>query len=115
MALQVIVERLISTIEVLYIVEFFKATDRDGQLSVPHGPNEGFGRLGRLPGREFGETLKLLVIPMNIDARQGNFRCNALQPGENEYLALACRTLADDDVSTLPFRDRPTEQSQSVR
>src|SRR5579863_5544642 len=107
--LEVIVEGLISTIEVLYIVEFFEATDRDGQLSVPHGPNEGFGRLGRLPRREFRETLKLRVIPMNIDVRQGDFRCDALQTGENEDLALTRRTLADDDVSTLPFGDRPTE------
>ena len=88
MALQVIVEGFILTIEVLYIVEFFKATDRDGQLSVPHGPNEGFGRLSGLPRRELGETIEFFVIPMNIDMRQSNFRCNALQSGKNEDLAL---------------------------
>jgi hypothetical protein len=59
--------RLVSAIEAPNIIEFFEMTDRYRQLSVPYGHNESFGRLGRLARREFRETIKLPVIPMNID------------------------------------------------
>jgi len=58
-ALQITVERLISTIEVLNLIEFFEKTDSYRPL-LPHDPNEGVGGFGRPPGSKFREALQFL-------------------------------------------------------
>ena len=70
MAFQVVVERLVATVEILDLVALFEAANNNGH-SVPQSPDQEVRRGIRLGGRrEFGETRQFPLCPLDLDTRQ---------------------------------------------
>jgi hypothetical protein len=113
-AFQVVVERLVATVEILDLVALFEAANNNGH-SVPQSPDQCVRRRIRLSGRcEFGETRQFALGPLDFYSGQRKVWSYAFQPGENQYFALAAGALADDSVPQPALRDCPAKESHSI-
>src|SRR5438045_523549 len=66
---EIIVERVDTAIEIIYLIEFFEAADDNGHSvghSVPHGPNQSVGRMAGLACRyQFSKTFQFASSPFD--------------------------------------------------
>src|SRR5437016_11791380 len=88
MALQIIVERLVATVERLDFVVFFETTD-ENRHSASHCPDEGFRRMGGFSRCEIGKALQFARRPGNFHAREHDLWRDAFEPRQHQFLARA--------------------------
>jgi hypothetical protein len=114
MKLEIIVEGLVTAIEILHLIVFFEAANDNGQ-SVPHSPNQGIGRAFRLPrGNEFSETLQFAPGPFDFDSWQNKVRSHSFQPWKKQYLTFPAGALAHNPAPQFSLRHGPSEESQGI-
>ena len=114
MSSKIIIERLILTVEKFDLVRLFETADEYGH-SASHGAKKGFRRMGGFSRSKSGEAFKFPRGPRNLDTRKREFRRDAFEPREHEFLPLAPFSLAEDSTTTSSFPYRPVEQGHSVR
>src|ERR1700675_1597142 len=114
MALQVIVEGVVTAIEILHLIMFFEAAN-DNAHSVPHSPNQGIRRAVRLRSRyEFSKTFQLAPSPFDIHTWQDKARRHAFQPRKEQHVSLPARALTHDPVPQFPLRHSPSKQRYGI-
>jgi len=70
MTLEVIVEGVVTAIEILHVIVFFEAANDNGH-SIPYSPNQGLGRAVCFArGYEFSKTLQFAPGPFDLDPWQ---------------------------------------------
>src|SRR5271163_3094637 len=114
MTLEIVIEGVVTAIEILHLIVFFEAANDDGH-SVPHSPNQSIRRAVRIPGRyEFSKTFQLALSPFDIHTWQDKVRSHAFQPRKEQHLSLPARALAHDPVPQFPLRHRPSKQRYGI-
>src|SRR5437016_3997966 len=109
MALQIIVERLVATVERLDFVVFFETTD-ENRHSASHCPDEGFRRMGGFSRCEIGKALQFARRPGNFHAREHDLWRDAFEPRQHQFLARARFSFTKNAMAALSFPYCPTEQ-----
>jgi hypothetical protein len=80
MTLEVVVERVVTAIEILHLIVFFKAAN-DDRHSVPHSPNQSIGRAARFTLRyEPSKTFQFAPGPFDIHTWQDQVWSHPFQP-----------------------------------
>jgi hypothetical protein len=108
-ALQIIVERLVATVERLDFVVLFETTDENGH-SASHCPDEGFGRMGGFSRCEVGKALQFARRPGNFHAREHDLWRDAFEPRQHQFLARARFGFTKNAMTALSFPYCPAEQ-----
>ena len=111
---EIIVEGVVTAIEILHLIMFFEAAN-DNAHSVPHSPNQGIRRTVRFRCRyEFSKTLQLTPSPFDFDTWQDKVRSHAFQPRKEQHVSLPARALAHNPVPQFPLRHRPSKQRYGI-
>ena len=111
---EIIVEGVVTAIEILHLIVFFEAANNNGH-SVPHSPNQGIRRTVRFRcGYEFSKTFQLAPSPFDIHTWQDKARSHAFQPRKEQHVSLPARALAHDPVPQFPLRHGPSKQRYSI-
>ena len=114
MTLEIIVEGVVTAVEILHLIMFFEAANDDGH-SVPHRPNQGIGWPVRFPCRyEFSKTFQFAPSPLDIHTRQDKVWSDSFQPRKEQHLSLPARALAHDPVPQFPLRHSPSKQRYGI-
>ena len=113
MPLEIVIERIIATVERRDLVLFFETADEDGQ-SVSHCPDERLCWIGRFARRKLGKALQFLRGPGDLDTRKREFRRNAFEARKNQFLPFALFAFAEYAMTALSFSDRPAKQRHGV-
>src|SRR5580658_781640 len=114
MTLEIVVEGVVTAIEILHLIVFFEAAN-DNAHSVAHSPNQGIRRAVRFPGRyEFSKTFQLAPSPFDIHTWQDNVRSHAFQPRKEQHVSLPARAFAHDPVPQFPLRHCPSKQRYGI-
>jgi hypothetical protein len=110
---EIVIERLIATVEKLDLVRLFETADENCH-SASHRPKEGFRRMGGFSRGEIGKALQLARCPGNLYTREREFGGNAFESRQHEFLPLARFSFAENAMTALSFPYSPAEQRQGV-
>jgi hypothetical protein len=114
MTLEIVVEGVVTTIEILHLIVLFEAANDNGH-SAPHSANQSIRRAVRFPcSYEFSKTFQLAASPFDIHTWQDKVRSHAFQPRKEQHVSLPARALAHNPVPQLPLRHDPSKQRYGI-
>jgi hypothetical protein len=112
-ALQIIVEPIITAIEMPGLVVFFETTNKNGH-SASEGTNERIRGASWFPRGKLGQALQLTRRPGDLYTGKRNLGGNTFQAWEHQLPPLAGLILAEDATAAFSFSDSPAKQRQGV-
>src|SRR5207253_11275299 len=101
-ALQIVVERLITAVEGRDLVSLFGTTYENGH-SASHCPDKSFRWISRFSRCKICETLSLARCPRDLHAWACGFRGDAFKARKHRFLPLASFSFTKNAVSALSF------------